>query len=374
MNNRDISLYLVLIFSSSITFYLSKISIYSPVYIIYLTVLPISLTYLLFRLGEIKISKDLIIIEILFIYILILVIFVHRESLFTGAFINLFLGLFAYIYIRLSKKHIKYKYYYTIIKIMIYIAIICIVADTGYRLMRPNYSIRTSYLESRWFYYYKKNSIMFSDSNSTALVILILYFTIIELKRLNTDFIFKNERYIKIILIGLLLLTFSRAAYIALIAGLVYKKYHGKNKTSKTKNIIIISIIIVIALIIIYNLYKTDLSFKSKFYIIEIAINAFKKFDMITKLTGIGFLEWQDILGIYTHNIFITYFIQTGIIGLLLYIIFIAIIYKKTKYLLFPIIIVSLSFFSYLGTPFLFVPLALICNLYDMKREKGAIK
>lgn len=327
--------------------------------------------YYLYRLNDLRISNDLIIAIILILYIIISVIFIHKDSLFTGAFINLFLGLAAYIYIRISKKYFKEKYYSRIFKYMIYITILLLIADTSYRLLNPNYFAKTSYMESRWFYFYKKNSLMFSDSNSTALIVLILYFTIVELNHLITHFKQKENKYINIILIILLFLTFSRAAYIAFISGLIYERYKGNIKRRNIAIYLILSIIIlIIGICIFYNLYNTDLSFQSKFYIFEIAIKAFKAFSNYYKIVGIGFSDWQEILGIYTHNIFITYFIQTGIIGLVLFLSFLITIFRKSDYLLIPVIIVSLSFFSYLGTPFLFVPLAFICNIYDLELQR----
>ncbi|MHB0854646.1 MAG: O-antigen ligase family protein, partial [Rectinema subterraneum] len=179
-------------------------------------------------------------------------------------------------------------------------------------------------------------------------------------------------KHLKLILILLLIASFSRAAYIAFIIGILYKKYHSQTK-KYYKNIIkyiSIPIIIIMAYYIISYLYKSDLSFQSKFYIIDLAINVFKKFPIYNKIFGIGFLEWQDVLGIYTHNIYITYFIQTGFIGLILFILFVISTFKYAKYIWIPILLVSLSFFSYLGMPFLFVPLAIICNIYDNYMEK----
>jgi hypothetical protein len=319
-------------------------------------------------------SSDIIQSSILLIYILFLVIFIHKDSLFSGAFINIFLGLISFIFIRLTKRNIKEKYYNVIIYMMFYITLIFISADTIYRLLHPNYFARTAYLESRWFYYYKKNSIMFADSNTTGLIALILYFFIIELEKIKNNIYIKiiKSKYIKFILIILLIASFSRASYIAFIIGILYKNYYSRKK-KYNKNIIkylAIPIIIIMAYYIILYLYNSDLSFQSKFYIVDLAINVYKNFPLYNKIFGIGFAEWQDVLGIYTHNIFITYFIQTGLIGLTLFIFFIISTIKKAKYIWVPILIVSLSFFSYLGMPFLFVPLAIICNIYDYEIEK----
>jgi hypothetical protein len=321
-----------------------------------------------------SLSSDIIQSSILLIYILFLVIFIHKDSLFSGAFINIFLGLISFIFIRLTKRNIKEKYYNVIIYMMFYITLIFISADTIYRLLHPNYFARTAYLESRWFYYYKKNSIMFADSNTTGLIALILYFFIIELERIKNNIYIKiiKSKYIKFILIILLISSFSRASYIAFIIGILYKNYYSQKK-KYNKNIIkylAIPIIIIMAYYIILYLYNSDLSFQSKFYIVDLAINVYKKFPLYNKIFGIGFAEWQDVLGIYTHNIFITYFIQTGLIGLTLFIFFIISTIKKAKYIWVPILIVSLSFFSYLGMPFLFVPLAIIFNIYDYEIEK----
>lgn len=374
MKKKDLSYYFIIILASSISLYLSKISIFSPIYLIYLAIFPIYLIYIIYRLKGLSLSSDIIQSSILLIYILFLVIFIHKDSLLSGAFINIYLGLLSFIFIRMTKRNIKEKYYTLIIYFMIYITLIFISADTIYRLLHPDFYARTAYLESNWFYYYKKNSIMFADSNTTGLIALILYFFITELEIFQNNIYIKiiKSKHIKLILILLLIASFSRAAYIAFIIGILYKKYHSQTK-KYYKNIIkyiSIPIIIIMAYYIISYLYKSDLSFQSKFYIIDLAINVFKKFPIYNKIFGIGFLEWQDVLGIYTHNIYITYFIQTGFIGLILFILFVISTFKYAKYIWIPIFLVSLSFFSYLGMPFLFVPLAIICNIYDNYMEK----
>jgi hypothetical protein len=368
MKIKNISYYITLIFASSISFYLAKITLYSPIYLIYTTIAPICIIYIIYRQKTLSLSWDIIISLILLIYTLFLVIFIHTDSLFSGASINLFLGLLAYIFIRLAKKNIRQGHYNVIINMMIYITLILTTGDTIYRLLNPSFDVTTPYLESKWFYYYKVNTVMFADSNTTGLILIILYFFIIQLEKFNTlNINVKKIKYIKMLLIILLIVSFSRAAHTAFILGSLYEKYHIQNKNYFIifLKYAMIPIVFAIAFLIFSYLYITDLSFQSKFEIINIAINVYKEFSLYNKIFGIGFLKWEDVLGIYTHNIFITYIIQTGSIGLFLFILFIISTFRKAKYIWIPIIIVSLSFFSYLGTPFLFVPLAIICNIYD---------
>lgn len=374
IQRRGLSYVITAVLSSTMCVYAAKYTQFSPIYIVYLITMPISIAYAANYIDHIFFPKDSRILGGLLFYVITMILSFQVSSIFGGEFINLFLSIYAYIFIRFLRKRIPEHSYNKIIKNMIRITLLLLTIDTVYRVLHPNFTVRTDYLESNFFYYYKKNSIMFADSNTTGLVCLILYFFLKQLQYIG--FLKKrSSRTYEIMLIILLLFSFSRAAYIAFICGFIYEKVKTAYDKSKGRTIVallvVVPLLLVIGIAVFYRLYQSDLSFQSKFEIIQKAIDVFGGLDTKSKLFGIGFNGWADLLGIYTHNIFITYILFTGLTGFAIFAIYLLYSLRYLDIILIPFIIVSLSFFSYLGMPFLFVPLAIAYNIYENCNDRN---
>lgn len=364
----NINKFILYICTISITFYTAKLTSYSPIYLIYMFMFPFMIMCVL-KKRYIAYSADVVVVFFLLIYILS----TQFNYILTGPFINLFIALIGYIYIRIIKNKLEEKTLIKIIENMTRISIILLILDSVYRLMNPGVPNPEQFeyisnSERIWFYMYKFNTLMFADSNTTALIALILLFSTLSLEQyINT----KSYKYEKFFLFLIIVFAISRSAYIGLFIGLLF--FYYKNLKLVYKMIyVFFTIVIVVYISLLLSFYlENDGSFNSKFHIISLVLSKINFFSLSDFLFGIGMDQSSSFLGISTHILLLTYFIETGLIGLLIFSIFISIyLYKYNGIILTPILISSLSYFLYLGTPFLFIPLALIANLIDL-RNKG---
>jgi len=302
--------------------------------------------------------------------LLIYLLLTQFNNYFTGEFINIFIGIFSYLIFRFFWKKYNLLFFLKISKLMIFITVVILTLDTIYRLLHPTAPtlndlniINNS--PNLWFYKYKFGTLLFADSNTVALVSLILFFYIKSLENLKIV----NKKYFKSckkILFIVLISTFSRAAIISFFIGLSY--IYLKKINDKLIKILIIFFIIIFFVFtaVLFSNFVKDGSLESKFFILYQFINILPHLSVDQIIFGIGLGKAEDYLGIYTHIIYITYLLEIGIIGFLLFIFFIIYyFYKYNDIILIPFLIVSFSYFLYLGTPFLFIPLALSANIID---------
>lgn len=367
--NLTLNHLIVFILSSSITFYASKFTQFSPIYIIYIFIFPLAI-YTIVRNKFITYSLDAMIALILIIYISL----TQFQYLFSGEFINLFISLYSYIYIRINVNKFSEEILLKIFNKMLWISIILLSIDSIYRIMNPSAPTAEAFAaleasENLFFYLYKFNSLMFADSNTTALICLILFFTIFSIQKEIKNVYYKNEKFI---LLLLLFSCLSRAAILSLIVGLIFLLLFNSNISKIVKTFFLFLLIIATVFVVVFNdSLSTDESLKSKFQIIIMVYLKIQTLSFSELLFGIGFTQVESFLGIYSHLLILTYLIECGIIGLLIFLTFIGFyIFKYNSIVLLPILVVSLSYFLYAGTPFLFIPLAIIANIIDFKRRK----
>ena len=297
----------------------------------------------------------------------------HFIRLNNGTAVNLIVSLLGYIYLRFARFTISLKQYSRIINAMVVFNLVILGIDSLYRILNPthpNVNKIDLYADSqdKWFYLYKYNSLMFSDSNDTALVLIILFFTVLLMPR---QYFSLSKFKIYTVFIFLILLTFSRAAYFVTILGFLNYKIASFSRLNKLiiRSVLIVSGIISIS--IIYSFLSADDSFAVRLDIINMIFDLQSKTSFSKLLIGVGPGQGEEALGIYTHIFYLTYILELGILGLLLVLTFFFLyMYRYGNIVLFPVLTIGLSFFLYLGTPFLFVPLALIANMHDLQRNK----
>jgi hypothetical protein len=256
---------------------------------------------------------------------------------------------------------------------MIVFNLVILGIDSLYRLLNPTHPDVDKialYADSqdKWFYLYKFNSLMFSDSNDTALVLIVLFFTVLSMPG---QYFSLSKFKVYLVLIFLILMTFSRAAYFVAILGFLNYKIASFTRLNK---LIIHSVLVIsgiISISIIYSLLLSDDSFAVRLDIISMIYDLQSKSSFSKLLIGLGPGQGEEALGIYTHIFYLTYILELGFLGLILILTFFFLyMYRFGNIVLFPVLTIGLSFFLYLGTPFLFVPLALIANIYDLQRNK----
>lgn len=266
----------------------------------------------------------------------------------------------------------------TLIKIannLINLTICVIFIETIIRVRNFNFNKIILSLFSSEFYSYKTDSFMFGGSNGVAFVLLVMIFLLLYLSKL-VDIKYKFRLSV---LMVLLFLTFSRAAYLSLIIvfiiNLIRKLFFKRSKQLLTLFDFLFFIILIFFLMIpfafrdVINNYfflAEDASFQTKIWIPEKAMNYFWNASVFTKLFGIGLGNATEYIGRWAHNFVITYLLETGIIGLTFILCIYYLINKitKKKFILFFYLIFIIGFsFVPVSIPYFYVSLMLLYHI-----------
>ena len=222
------------------------------------------------------------------------------------------------------------------------------------------------------FYKLKECSLFCEDTNFIATHILSVFFL----------YVYVNRRYgIKVkfgyvMFLILLFLSFCRASWIASIFSLGALIFLTKNK--KFYKIRIFSFIFAIVLAIFFGIYiinnlsdSSDGSFLTKISIFERTVYFIKNSSFRDLMFGLGYLNSRIIVGFnVAHNLYSTFLMDTGIIGLgLILLIYLNSLFVSKYYSLFivlPIFIFGLSFIQQF-IPFVYMSIAFIIALENKK-------
>lgn len=327
---------LFIIFSG---FYITKLPI-SPIYIVFGLILFLSI---IFFKDNLKLNSISIFSLVFMCYLLISQVFVQGES-HTSVNVIVSLLYFPITYILIGNLD-KDK----IIKIsnkFINASIILLIVECVWRLTHPVYLTSNHMTEDIRFYMYKFGSIMYQDSNFVGIFILVLFFFVLYLK---SNFQYKGN-FKLLLLLMLCIFTFSRASILSLILFYgVYKFFNLKNKSFILAYIGIIFTTVVIGVVLYstYSFFNAGSSFNSKIFIIEQTKQFLLDANLKSKIFGVGFGNSINYLGIASHNIFVTYIVESGMIGLTLFIILNILICIKTRgaacIIMFPFLFNGLS-------------------------------
>lgn len=232
-------------------------------------------------------------------------------------------------------------------------------------------------------FYMLKISLLYADTNAVGInATMLTLFSYFLYEKFNK----KIYLYFTIIFTIFAFLTISRAAIIATLLSLfIFSLYKICKKSlltikhitiTKIPSLLIINsiILILITLLLIYLLFKiiillaTDPSFATKISIFK-DLNFFLNHAPLNEIFwGIGFDNGYKYLGRYAHNYLATYIIETGYLGYFLVTTFlISILYKtpKTIYLLFPFVILGIS---YIGHTILNLFYCLLALMYYIEK------
>ena len=340
---------LIYLFAFSICLYSTKLTEISPIYIIYSVGAVIS--SIILTSVKLRFQRDVI------IAILFLVYVTCRYTL-NGTWINLEIGILSYIFIRLSSKLFREDYWWKIFYGSTKFSVLLLFIDSAYRLLNPTHpnaeQIQRLAGTSQEFYLYKFNSVMFADSNTTALILVIFLFGLLQYR----DRV--SKRFIGLIVL-LLISTFSRSAYVAAVLGVIFNKISRKVSRSL---FLYFFIVLSLGLSIIFSNYN-DGSLASKFFLVELILDRVESFGVGPIIFGLGPGAGETLLNIFPHILPLTYLLDLGLLGLL----FISLLFyywlRNRLTLTLPVIFMSCSYFLYLGTPFLFVPMAIFMNISE---------
>lgn len=320
-------------------FYLTQITFLSPIYISFL----VTCTVLLFHFAsktKLKIDNSiskLLCISLLFSFL----IFNSPFPIFINLFISLISPLFASVFFK--GKTIKIKHIFFIF--LVYALLFNI--DGFWRLINPDLT-NSEKLEALkiGFQIYKTNSIMYSDSNYVGLQSLFFISVYIYLLRGLNIKITKRILYyiILLLLVSSIILSFSRSAIFGMIVLFFLLLTSRLNKFNFTLIFISISLIL---FTLFSEHFSNDISYQSKFHILSITDNYLKKVNIIDFLFGVGLGNAVNVIGIGSHNLLITFLIESGVIGLSAFLIILFYFLIKLKYdffiVVFPFILASMS-------------------------------
>lgn len=282
-----------------------------------------------------------------------------------GVILNAILSIFSFPIIFYYMKKINLSQ----IKIFLNLSIFYFFIEMIWRITHPIYELNdielVSDTGSGWFYPYKINSFIFTDSNYIALHLFCLIF-ISLLFKLRLHFF---------LLSFLMILTFSRSGILGGFLATLYFLCEYSKFRRIANPLFVLSILSIFIYIILNISMLTDGSFLSKFFIYNSAINyAESNFKLIDYLFGVGLSHTFELINIGAHSIWVILLFETGIIGLIIYLTYFSVFYssffcrnKKTRQnlnffiiiflmmgfslglYLFPIMILSIAFILTVG-------------------------
>ena len=385
INYVKVPTFLLVVFSG---FYLTRLVPISPIYFTFV------LSFLIFLSGHLYCGKrqfHLLSIPILinFIYLIVTQPFNHPEIL---TLLNVLFSLAYLIAILNTAPYIPKADLIRYSKIFIVFTILLLTIEATWRLSHPvdlaqmvhnTGSIKDSEqlflpsdndsnglilkgnneTEKNLFYTFKISSIMFQDSNFVGTYGLTTFFFYLFLLR---------ERFVKspipLYILGfLILLTLSRSAIITI--PLTYLLIAITKKNSSIIYMVLFSILLLFGTVFIYQGVVNDESFLSKIRILMLSSNHLNHLSFIDLMNGVGFGNTVHYLGIAAHNIFLTYLIESGIVGLVLFL-FINLMFikgtnRKSLYLTIPLFVSGMSLSGHVLT-FYYTCLAI---LYLLSRD-----
>jgi len=244
--------------------------------------------------------------------------------------------------------------------------------DGFWRLSHP-YTVNIDKLESLGigFQIYKVNSFMYLDSNFVGLQAILFLSAFLYFFR-NVR-LYKFSWFLYTIILGLLILgtalTFSRAAVISMVMLFILYFLMGK-RNSLIIFLFIAPVLFSFAGFYTYEKFNSDISFSSKFHIISATINYISNASLSNILFGLGVGNAVDAIGMGAHNILITYLLETGLLGMFLFLSILLYLCCSLKddmlIVVFPFLITAMS----LGTTAIpyFLTFACLAVLYKKQR------
>jgi O-antigen ligase len=211
---------------------------------------------------------------------------------------------------------------------------------------------------------------MYTDSNFVGLFSLSLFFFTLYLKQLTG-----KKYYLSLTLLALVtFLTISRASIISLFIFCLLIVF--RERVYKYRRLVFF-ISIIFMFFVPFTLLKfraLDESFSTKFTIFESTLEFLKTTSLTNILFGVGFGNAVNSLGIGAHNYLITYFVESGLIGLILILIFWGFMLYKSNFkvgiVMFPFLLNGMSL-STVAIPYLYVIFAVIL-VFESRRNQGA--
>ena len=362
-NPTYIGLFLLIVFSG---FFITSLPL-SPIYFSFI----LSLLFFFISLFNIKnynFGLSFYLAISFFIYLSFSQLFLNPN---TSTYVNYTFSIVCYILSYLFLPRIDKNKIITISKYFINFSIPLLIYESFYRITNPIFftDFESKGKEDLIFYYYKVNSIMYEDSNYVAFFILsLLTFSYFLKHKTNINLTFQQ-----LILFVLLLLTLSRSAIITFIIFIIFIRFRKKILKNKFIFLLLSFPVLILIAYFINEIRASDDSLGARFSIIELTVEYINKADFINILFGSGLGNSVDVIGIGGHNLFVTFIIETGFAGTLLFICFLLTTMIKSKlitgYVIIPIIINGFVFAPG-AIPYVYVIIAIIQRIEILRQNE----
>ena len=110
----------------------------------------------------------------------------------------------------------------------------------------------------------------------------------------------------------------------------------------------------------------TDASLSTKFSILENSTNYLMSASTFEQMFGIGLGRSPEVFSRSTHILVLTYLVESGVVGLTCFLVWIWACLRAKRYVglyIVPVGVASLSYFLYSGAAFFTVPLAIVVSV-----------
>lgn len=335
----------LIVISTSCFFYTSKIMI-SPIYVFFSIFIVLLFIYISF-LEQFRVDGNFVFGVVGFFYSLS----IFNNVTDFGTYANLIMCMLLILSFSVLFNRIVMNDNYLLL-ILIGVVFCLYIFESIYRITHPeiNEAMLANADESLMFYQYKFNSIMFFDSNFVGLS-LISFIAFIDIVYTNN----KLKFFLIFFAVVLLILTLSRAAYIAVAFYFPLKYFRLKIKIAAVVFILIIGLYF-------FNGILSDGSFLSKLKILDYFFEYLHSVDLFSFLFGSGIGSSLDVLGIGSHNLFVLMIVEYGFVFFVWFLFFVTYNIIKTSMSSFPywcsIFICGFSLGSIY--PFVFMPALLL--------------
>lgn len=338
---------------STSTIYLSAVNPFLSFAYVGLMISVVASALLTIYKSKIYIGNGQFLVILFMSYLLIF----HDGGFHLGTYLSMFFGLLVYLFMPIffsdiSKRELKFS-----INSLIFFTILLCLVDAYFRYSNPlgfNQELIVGVVEG--FYPYKRNSLMFTDSNFTGLMLVCLIGFLYGAKE---KFTIPCHPIIFFILFVLIIFTFSRASIITIV--LFYVFIFGCKKLNIKLLVFLMPLALGITLFYIYQ----DGSFQSKLWIIDRYIYLASSISTFDLIVGSGIGSGESVLGIGSHNLFVLLLVEYGLLGFILMglIFFFSIISRNSysAYVIIPFMVNGFSLGYFL--PFIFIYICLLEKL-----------
>ncbi len=363
----------LIVLAGAACFYTTKFFL-SPIYVIYPIVLLLGTAVFLGRRRQAMTPDVMALLAIAFMAISHAVIsrIDQNEGAVNGANANLIFGIAVYLIIRLHWRCFSVADLKAISGWMIWPSVVAVLFSAVYRYLYSGgidaEAMEVYQWEGTEFYTYKLSDPLFLDSNTTGMVALIMLSYIQFLNR--NKFELPYVRWAVVLFIVGLLSTYSRAAIFAGIIIVFLYLYDRFKGLILVATLYLAGFVALAASAFIFSINYAvgDLSFQQKidtFFLIEEYLRGNPS--LVELLFGLGPGKSVEVIGIFTHNVFVTYLTELGVFGLLIFLIFLVSV-REAWVIVLPCIVAALSYFMYLGSPFFYLPIALGIVISESKK------